>query len=77
MVEQSNRYSSENEFIAKNKNVIIYLLGAVTFFILIGFTDYYLLPVSKTTDLITHYSVQTTGKSKQKVSNHYFYTKRI
>ena len=72
MADQSNRYSTENEFIVKNKNVIIYLPGVVTFFILIGFIDYYLLPVSKTTDLITHYSVQTTGKSKQKVSYHYF-----
>lgn len=72
MGDQSSRYSAENEFIIKNKNVIIYLLCVVTFFILIGFIDYYLLPVSKTTDLITHYSVQTTGKSKQKVSYHYF-----
>jgi oligoribonuclease NrnB/cAMP/cGMP phosphodiesterase (DHH superfamily) len=72
MADQSNRYSTENEFIVKNKNVIIYLLSVVTFFILIGFIDYYVLPVSKTTDLITHYSVQTTGKSKQKVSYHYF-----
>lgn len=72
MADQSNRYSTENEFVVKNKSVIIYLLSVVTFFILIGFTDYYVLPVSKTTDLITHYSVQTTGKSKQKVSYHYF-----
>lgn len=72
MGDQSNRYSTENEFIIKNKSAIIYLLCVVTFFILIGFIDYYLLPVSKTTDLITHYSVQTTGKSKQKVSYHYF-----
>ena len=72
MTAQSNRYSTENEFIAKNKNVIIYLMGAVVFFILLGFIDYYVLPVSKTTDVITHYSVQTTGKSKQKVSYHYF-----
>lgn len=72
MTDQSKTYSTENEFIVKNKNVIIYLLGVVTFFILIGFTDYYILPVSKTTDLITHYSIQTTGKSKQKVSYHYF-----
>nr|WP_315244724.1 hypothetical protein [uncultured Flavobacterium sp.] len=72
MTAQSNRYSTENGFIIKNKNVIIYLMGAVAFFILIGFIDYYVLPVSKTTDLITNYSVQTTGKSKQKVSYHYF-----
>lgn len=72
MADQSNKYSAENEFIVKNKNVIIYLMGVVTFFILIGFIDYYVLPVSKTTDLITHYSVQTTGKSKQKASYHYF-----
>lgn len=47
-------------------------MSVVTFIILIDFADYYVLPVSKTTDLITHYSVQTTGKSKQKVSYHYF-----
>lgn len=34
MADQPNRYSTENEFIVKNKNVIIYLLGVVTFFIL-------------------------------------------
>lgn len=72
MADQPNRYSTENEFIVKNKNVIIYLFGVVTFIILISFTDYYVLPASKTTDLITHYSIQTTGKSKQKVSYHYF-----
>lgn len=72
MANQSNIYSTENEFIIKNKNVFIYLLSVVTFIILIDFADYYVLPVSKTTDLITHYSVQTTGKSKQKVSYHYF-----
>jgi hypothetical protein len=72
MANQSIRYSTENEFIIKNKNVFIYLLSVVTFIILIDFADYYVLPVSKTTDLITHYSVQTTGKSKQKVSYHYF-----
>ncbi|MGO4772421.1 hypothetical protein ACEN2I_12220 [Flavobacterium sp. W22_SRS_FK3] len=72
MAAPKNRYSTESEFIIKNKGVIIYLLTVVTFFILTGFADYYILPVSKTTDLITHYSVQTTGKSKQKVSYHYF-----
>lgn len=72
MAEDSNSYSIKNELIIKNKNIIIYLLCVVTSFILIGFIDYYVLPVSKTTDLITHYSVQTTGKSKQKVSYHYF-----
>lgn len=72
MADQSNRYSNENEFIIKNKNVIIYLFCVVTFFILIAFADYYVLPASKTTDLITHYSIQTTGKSKEKVSYHYF-----
>jgi hypothetical protein len=72
MADQSNIYSAENKFIIKNKNVIIYLFGVVRFFILIGFADYYVLPASKTTDLITHYSIQTTGKSKQKVSYHYF-----
>lgn len=72
MPDQTNTYSIENEFIIKNKNIIIYLLCVVAFFILIGFADYYVLPASKSTDLITHYSVQTAGKSKQKVSYHYF-----
>jgi len=72
MAKEPYTYSIENEFIIRNKNIIIYLLCVVASFILIGFIDYYVLPVSKTTDLITHYSVQTTGKSKQKVSYHYF-----
>lgn len=72
MAGQSNKYSTENEFIIKNKNVIIYLLSLVAFLILIGFADYYVLPTSKTDDIITHYSIQTSGKSKQKLSYHYF-----
>jgi hypothetical protein len=39
---------------------------------MLAFADYYVLPASKSNDLITHYSVRTTGKSKQKVSYHYF-----
>ena len=54
MADQRHRYSTENEFIVKNKNVIIYLLGVITFFILIGFTDYYVLPVSKKEHCILH-----------------------
>lgn len=72
MTNNSNRYSFENEFIIKNKNIILYLFGVLTFIILIGFTDYYVLPTSKTTDVITQYSVRTSGKSKEKVSYHYF-----
>lgn len=72
MRNNSNDYSSENEFIIKNKNIIIYLLGVIAFIILITFVDYYVLPVSKTNDVISSYSIRTTGKSKQKVSYHYF-----
>ncbi|OXB09053.1 hypothetical protein B0A81_07780 [Flavobacterium plurextorum] len=72
MPDNLNRYSIENEFIIKNKNVIIYLMGVITFFILITFADYYVLPTSKTNDVITHYTIRTSGKSKQKVSYHYF-----
>ena len=72
MPDNLNRYSIENEFIIKNKNVIIYLMGVITFFILIAFADYYVLPASKTNDVITHYTIRTSGKSKQKVSYHYF-----
>lgn len=72
MPNNSQKYSSENEFIRKNKNVIIYLFGVIIFFVLIAFTDFYILPASKTNDVITHYAVQTSGKSKQKVSYHYF-----
>ncbi|WPO80601.1 hypothetical protein [Flavobacterium sp. KACC 22761] len=72
MPKNSNTYSSENEFIVKNKKIIIYLLGAISFFILIAFTDYYVLPASKTNDVITQYLVRTSGKSNQTVSYHYF-----
>lgn len=72
MPSNSQKYSSENQFIIKNKNVIIYLLGVIIFFVLIIFADYYILPASKTNDVITHYTVQTSGKSKQKISYHYY-----
>lgn len=72
MPNNSNKYSSENDFIIKNKSTIIYLLGVITFFILIAFADYYVLPASKANDVITHYTIRTSGKSKQKVSYHYF-----
>ncbi|KAF2507946.1 hypothetical protein EYY60_18535 [Flavobacterium zhairuonense] len=72
MPNNSSTYSTENEFIVKNKKIIIYLLGAISFFILIAFTDYYVLPASKTNDVITQYFVRTSGKSNQTVSYHYF-----
>jgi hypothetical protein len=77
MLNNANRYSTEDEFIIKNKNVIIYVLGVIAFFVLITFTDYYILPTLKTNDVITHYAVQTSGKSKQKVSYHYFTQKGL
>jgi hypothetical protein len=67
-----NTYSTKSEFIIKNKGVFIYLLCVFAFSIMLAFADYYVLPASKSNDLITHYSVRTTGKSKQKVSYHYF-----
>lgn len=68
-------YSIENEFVIKNKNVIVYLMYVITFFVLVGLADYYVLPSSKTTDVITHYKLVTSGKSKQKVSYHYLTAK--
>lgn len=67
----SRKYSSENQFIIKNRNTIVYLFGVIIFSILVAFADYYALPSSKTNDVITEYFVQTSGKSKQKVSYHY------
>ena len=72
MSNNSNSYSTENKFIIKNKSIIAYLLSVITFFVLIAFTDYYVLPASKTNDVITHYLVRTSGKSNQRVSYHYF-----
>lgn len=68
----SNNYSTENEFIIKNKKIIVYLLGIISFSILIAFADYYVLPSSKANDVIDQYFVRTSGKSRQKVSYHYF-----
>lgn len=71
-----HKYSTENEFIIKNKTTVIYVLAIITFFILLGFLDFYILPNSKTTDVITHYAVRTTGGKNgtkpQKVSFHYY-----
>jgi len=72
MTNYSQKYSSENEFIIKNKPIIVYLFILVAFIISIVFFDYYVLPASKTNDVITHYAVRTSGKSAQKVSYHYF-----
>lgn len=49
----------------------------VTFIILLCFTDYYVLPVSKTTDVVTHYKVINSlrgnyGSKPQKISFHYY-----
>lgn len=71
-----NKYSTENEFIIQNKSTIIYLFAVITFCISIGFLDYYVLPSSKTTDIITHYTVRTSGGKNgakpQTVSYHYY-----
>ncbi len=72
MSRNANNYSTENEFIVKNKNTIVYLLGVISFLILVAFADYYVLPSSRTNDTITRYLIRTSGKSKQKVSYHYF-----
>ncbi|KRD10899.1 hypothetical protein ASE21_04035 [Flavobacterium sp. Root901] len=68
----NRKHSAVNESITKDKPVIIYLLCAATFIISLGFFDYYVLPASKTTDVITHYAIQTSGKSKDKVCYHYY-----
>ncbi len=51
----------------------------VTFIILLCFADYYVLPASKTTDVITHYAVRTTGRGSnpEKVSVHYYTQKEF
>lgn len=73
------KYSTENDFIIKNKTTVIYALAVITFAIFLGFLDFYILPNSKTADVITHYAVRTVrgknGTKPQKVSYHY-YTKK-
>lgn len=70
-----SKYSSEDAFIIKNKSIIIYLFLAVAIIISFFYFDYFVLPTSKTNDIITHYAVRTSGGkngSKQKVSYHYY-----
>ncbi|RVT78418.1 hypothetical protein EOD40_04060 [Flavobacterium sufflavum] len=66
----------ENEFISKNKTLVIYALSIITFFISLGFLDFYVLPTLKTTDIITHYAIRTVGGKNgtkpQKLSYHYY-----
>jgi len=66
----------ENEFISKNRTLVIYALAAVTFFIALSFADFYILPTITTKDTITSYSVRTVrGKNGSKpitVSYHFF-----
>ncbi|MDN3671757.1 hypothetical protein QWY99_01580 [Flavobacterium branchiarum] len=68
--------STENTFIIKNKPVIIYLLMIVTLFILFCFLDYHILPASKTTDKVTHYTLKNTSSKRrskpQTISYHYY-----
>lgn len=76
MPNKLHKYSTENEFIIQNKSTIIYLFAVITFCISLGFLDYYVLPSSKTTDVITHYMIKTSrGKNNnnpQTVSCHYY-----
>ncbi|MBB4800331.1 hypothetical protein HNP37_000370 [Flavobacterium nitrogenifigens] len=76
MSNNSRKHSSVNESITKDRPVIIYLLLVVTFIISLAFFDTYVLPSSKTTDIITSYSVRTSGGKNgtkpQTVSYHYF-----
>ena len=78
MSKKSNSYSFENEFITTNRNVIVYLFAIVIFTILLGFSDYYLLPSVKTTDIITHYAVRTSGGKggKPQTVSHQYYTQK-
>ena len=79
MSRRNQKDSTNNEFIIKNRSIIVYLLSIVALFIAINFLDYYVLPGSKTTDIITHYAVRTSGGKNgtktQTVSYHY-YTKK-
>ncbi|MDQ6470470.1 hypothetical protein RB619_07435 [Flavobacterium sp. LHD-80] len=70
-----SKYSSEDEFMIKNKSVIVYLFLIIAFIISVLYFDYFVLPTSKTNDIITHYAIRTSGGkngSKQKVSYHYY-----
>ncbi|WP_316635455.1 hypothetical protein [uncultured Flavobacterium sp.] len=70
-----SKYSSKDEFIKKNKLIIVYLFLVVAFIISLFYFDYFVLPTSKTNDIITHYAIRTSGGkngSKQKVSYHYY-----
>lgn len=79
MSKNSNSYSFENKFITTNRNVIVYLFAVVIFTILLGFSDYYILPSLKTTDIITRYAVRTSsGKNggKPQTVSHQYYTQK-
>ncbi len=79
MSRRSQKDSTNSEFIIKNKSIIVYLLSVVALFLVINFLDYYVLPSSKTTDVITHYAVRTSGGKNgtkpQTVSYHYYMQK--
>lgn len=76
MSNRRQKDSTENEFIIKNRSIIVYLLSIVAFFITLNFLDYYVLPTSKTKDVITYYAVRTSGGKNgtkpQTVSYHYY-----
>lgn len=74
-----SKYSSEDEFIIQYKTVIVYLFLIVGFIISLLFFDYFVLPTSKTKDVITYASVRTSsGKngSKRQTISYQYYTKK-
>ncbi|WDF60276.1 hypothetical protein PQ462_02640 [Flavobacterium sp. KACC 22758] len=62
----------EKKFVTNNKKIVIKILVLITILIAIVFIDFYLLPKTKTDDVITHYAVKTVqgknGTLKEKVS---------
>lgn len=71
--------STENEFITKNKKLVIKSLVILTFLISLAFIDFYLLPKTQTKDNISYYIERVgknrNGRSKNTVSYN-FYTKK-
>ena len=76
MPNNQQAYFNENGFIIKNKTTVVYILSIISFFISLGFLDFYVLPALKTTDVITHYAIRTVGGKNgtkpQKLSYHYY-----
>ncbi|OMQ10988.1 hypothetical protein [[Flexibacter] sp. ATCC 35103] len=80
MSNNSQKYSSENEFIIRNKKFVINSLLVLTFLISLLFMDFYLLPKTKTKDILISYSTNRARKSRQgkdkEIVSYNYYTKK-